>query len=233
MGREVAQSLIAAGCEVLAVARGDRDLATLKGARTLSLDATGDDVLDKIRTVMTPDAIIVSGGALPCAAPLQTLDWETFSRVWETDVRMSLNVIRTVLNTPMHPGGTVIFVSSGAGINGSPISGGFAGAKKMQMFMTGYAQKESERLDLGIRFVCVVPMRPMANTGVGEVGIAGYSAALGLTREEFLKLLVNGQSPADVARCVHSILADHTVAGGTIHQVFADRVLVSLAMPHD
>ena len=48
-------------------------------------------------------------------------------------------------------------MSSGAALRGSPLSGGYAGAKATIRFITGYAADESERAGLGIRFVSVLP----------------------------------------------------------------------------
>jgi NAD(P)-dependent dehydrogenase (short-subunit alcohol dehydrogenase family) len=51
----------------------------------------------------------------------------------------------------------VISLSSGAALRGSPLSGGYAGAKAAIGRLTGYAAEESERAGLGIRFVSLLP----------------------------------------------------------------------------
>jgi hypothetical protein len=53
----------------------------------------------------------------------------------------------------------VIVFSSGAAVspNGSPLSGGCAGAKATQRLMTGYARDEAERAGLDITFTAVMP----------------------------------------------------------------------------
>ena len=63
-----------------------------------------------------------------------------------------------------------ILISSGAALGGSPISGGYAGAKRMQMFLAGYAQKESDLLGRGIRFVSLAPLKNHAGDGARESG---------------------------------------------------------------
>ena len=55
------------------------------------------------------------------------------------------------LALPLAPGSTVVLVSSGAAIGGSWLSGGYAGAKRMQWWLAGYAQKVSDAKKLGIR----------------------------------------------------------------------------------
>jgi hypothetical protein len=42
-------------------------------------------------------------------------------------------------------------------VRGSPLSGGYAGAKATIRFLTGYAAAESERDGLGIRFASLLP----------------------------------------------------------------------------
>src|SRR6266545_4330726 len=56
--------------------------------------------------------------------------------------------LREALLKPLPPGSRVVVVSSGAAINGSPASGGYAGSKATQRFIAGYAQDESRRAGL-------------------------------------------------------------------------------------
>jgi 3-oxoacyl-[acyl-carrier protein] reductase len=72
--------------------------------------------------------------------------------------------------------------------NGSPLSGGYAGAKATQRFITGYAQEEAERAGLDITFTTVFPgFAPV--TGVGRPAVAAYAARAGLSLEEYLQQL--------------------------------------------
>jgi hypothetical protein len=66
------------------------------------------------------------------------------SRLWPGDQDENL---RPVLVLP--PRSRVVVVSSGADINGSPASGGYAGSKATQRFIAGYAQDESRRARAG------------------------------------------------------------------------------------
>ena len=52
----------------------------------------------------------------------------------------------------------VVSLSSGAALGGSPLSGGYAGAKATQRFITAYAQEEATRAGLGITFTAVVDL---------------------------------------------------------------------------
>jgi hypothetical protein len=70
---------------------------------------------------------------------------------------------------------TVFIVSSGAAIDGSPLSSGYAGAKRMEWFLADYAQKVSNAKELGIRFVAVLP-RPI--DGSVKALLAGSAGSL-------------------------------------------------------
>jgi NADP-dependent 3-hydroxy acid dehydrogenase YdfG len=72
----------------------------------------------------------------------------------------------------------VITLSSGAALRGSPLSGGYAGAKAAIRFLTAYAAEESQRAALGIRFVSVLPQLTPA-TALGAVFAAAYAARQG------------------------------------------------------
>ena len=63
--------------------------------------------------------------------------WESFSASWNTDLKIAFQVGQTALRRPLRPGSLVLIVSSGAALVGSPMSGGYAGAKRMQMFLAG------------------------------------------------------------------------------------------------
>lgn len=144
------------------------------------------------------------------------LSWSQFSAPWETDVRMSFLFCGHALRSPLAAGSAVILISSGAGIGGSPISGGYAGAKRMQMFMAGYCQKESGRLGLGLRFTALAPSRIMPETELGRAAVGGYARYLGISPEDFVQGMRNRQTPPDVAHAVIRIATEggaHPVMG--------------------
>jgi hypothetical protein len=76
-----------------------------------------------------PEVLILVGGANPVMRPLQYETWETFSVNWHTDVKIAFTWLREALLKPLPPGSRVVVVSSGAAINGSPASGGYAGGQ--------------------------------------------------------------------------------------------------------
>jgi hypothetical protein len=120
--------------------------------------------------------------------PLQQQTWETFSVNWQTDVRITFHWLREALLTPLRPGSRVVVFSSGAALNpnGSPLSGGYAGAKATQRFITGYAQDEARQSGLEITFTTVLP-RFAPQTGVGRPAVQAYAARAGQSVEDYLQ----------------------------------------------
>lgn len=206
LGRVVSAALHKDGAHVLAVARTSEPLTRLAtelpGIETLALDATDADAPTKVFATLTPDVLILCGGAPRAHSPLHELDWTAFSGAWENDVKASFLFCKAALSRPLAPGTTVMLISSGAAIGGSPISGGYAGAKRMQMFMANYAQKESDRLKFGLRFLALAPMRPMPDTEGGMAAVDGYAHYLGISRAEFIKRQDAPQTADDVANAV-------------------------------
>src|SRR2546427_10718081 len=108
--------------------------------------------------------------------PLQYQMWETFSVNGQTDVKIAFTWLREALLKPLPPGSRVVVVSSGAAINGSPASGGYAGSKATQRFIAGYAQDESRRAGLDITVTAGVA-RATPLGGGGRGGGRGGAAA--------------------------------------------------------
>ena len=79
----------------------------------------------------------------------------------------------------------MIALSSGAALNGSPLSGGYAGAKAAIRFMTEYAAMEAARAKLDVRFVSLLPMITPEG-GVGRPFVEVYAKRQGRTVEQFL-----------------------------------------------
>jgi NAD(P)-dependent dehydrogenase (short-subunit alcohol dehydrogenase family) len=131
------------------------------------------------------EVLVLVAGAVPVMRPLQDQTWETFSVNWQTDVKIAFTWLRAALLQPLPPGSRVVVVSSGAAINGSPASGGYAGAKATQRFLAAYAQDEPRRSGLDITVTTVLPaMTPFGD--VGRLGVGGYAARGGVTEEAYL-----------------------------------------------
>jgi len=189
LGHGVATAFADAGAPVIAVARTAMDFpAPANGAGSIQpeiADAGEATVPATLIDQYEPEAVILVAGATPHMRPLQEQTWETFSVNWETDVRITFHWLREVLLKPLRPGSRVIVISSGAVLGGSPLSGGYAGAKAAQRYITGYAQDEAKRAGLDITFTTVLPrFAPM--TGVGLPAVRAYAARAGKSTEEFV-----------------------------------------------
>jgi NAD(P)-dependent dehydrogenase (short-subunit alcohol dehydrogenase family) len=118
---------------------------------------------------------------------------------------------REALLAPLDPGSTVIAFSSGAAINGSPLSGGYAGAKAAIRFLTAYAAAESERNALDIRFTAVLPQLTPA-TELGAAAVAAYAARQGADLSAFLQGMGPALTPEQVAKAIVDIITDPGLA---------------------
>jgi NAD(P)-dependent dehydrogenase (short-subunit alcohol dehydrogenase family) len=219
LGRGIARAFAEAGAPVVAVARTGPALAELATTsatiRTEVADAADATVAGSLLDRYEPEVVILVAGASPLMRPLQHQTWETFSVNWHTDVRIAFHWLREALLKPLRPGSRVVVVSSGAAVAGSPLSGGYAGAKATQRFMTGYAQDEAERAGLGITFTAVLP-RITPLTDLGRPAVRAYAARSGQSEDEYLQQMGEPLTPEVAgAALVELVRADvATVAPG-------------------
>jgi len=222
VGRRIVEAGIRGGAQVLAVARQDgplRALAkTVPGVEYLSLDATHEAAPARVFDVLQPDILVLCAGAFPPAAPLHELSWREFATNWETDVKIAFHFLKAVLSRPLPAGSLVILISSGAALAGSPNTGGYAGAKRTQLFMANYSQKESDRLGLGLRFVALAP-RIMPETELGKHAVAGYARYLGVSEADFIQGMDAAPTASDVASAVIEVATNHDRTNGQLFVV--------------
>ena len=203
-GRAIAAALHAGGAEVVAVARSAEPLAELHrelGDRLTPVvaDAADPGVAGTLIDRYQPRTLVLNAGAEPLLRPLHHHTWETFSRNWDVDVRQAFGWVREALLRPLPPGSTVVAMSSGAAVAGSPLSGGYAGAKATIRFLTAYAADESARAGLGIRFVSLLP-KLTAATDLGAAAVAAYARRAGLEVADHLARMGPGLTPEDVGK---------------------------------
>ena len=189
-GRAIVTRLSQAGAKVVGVARDDAPLQELRaelGAAftPVTADAADPVVAGQLIDAYRPGVLVLNAGAAPLSRPLQQQSWASFSRNWDVDVQHVFHWVREALLAPLGPGSTVITMSSGAAVRGSPLSGGYAGAKATIRFITSYAAAESERDHLGIRFVSVLPQLTPA-TALGAAAVAAYAAREGMDVATYL-----------------------------------------------
>jgi len=192
------------------VGRATADALTAAGARVLAAgherDATDPAQVVALLAEADPDLVVVAAGTRPRMAPIEEQNWESFSAPWNVDVKIAFEVGRAALARPLRANSTVVIVSSGAGLGGSPLSGGYAGAKRMQMFLADYLQPAADARELGIRFVALVPRQLLVGTPIGEAAAAAYGAKTGQSAEAYMKEHYPVPlDPAGVARAILSI----------------------------
>src|SRR5262249_18858707 len=187
-GRAITAALVAAGTRVVGIARHEQDLNAVhdEGFTPVAADATEEALAQDVIGTHRPGLLVLNAGAVPHMAPVHEHTWETFTRNWDVDTRHVFTWTRAALRQPLAPGSVVVTMSSGAGLGGSPLSGGYASAKAAIRYIRGYAADESQRAGLGIRFVTLLPDMTPAG-GVGAVAVAGYAARQGVDRDTFVK----------------------------------------------
>jgi NAD(P)-dependent dehydrogenase (short-subunit alcohol dehydrogenase family) len=207
VGRATAAALTAVGTRVLGAGR--------------ERDATDPTQVAALLAEADPDLVVVAAGARPRMASINEQSWESFSTPWNVDVKIAFEVGRAALTRPLRPGSTMVTVSSGAGLGGSPLSGGYAGAKRMQMFLTGYLQRAADERGLEIRFVALAPRQLLAGTAIGEAAAAAYGAEAGQSADAYMERRF--PVPLDAAGVARAIVA---IASGGEHR---DATLLSVS----
>ncbi len=223
VGREIAVKLAAAGAVVRAVARGTEGLDLLArdctSISTLAGDMADADTVARSFVDFKPDILIIAGGATPSSGSFHDLDWSDFSQVWETDTKATFMFLKAAINLPLDPGARVLVISSGAGLGGSPASGGYAGAKRMQMFLANYAQNESDRTGLGIDFASLVIKQIMTETELGRSAAQSYADRGNISVAEFMTRFKPYIKPQDAAEAALRIVAGDDVEKGTCYGI--------------
>ena len=217
LGLGLVEALVAHGARVTVVARDADALGSVRarlGVATISADVTQEAAAHRILAEVRPDILALNAGTTPRMGRLDQLSWADFSAPWETDVKAGLYWLQAALNLPLQPGSRVLVVSSGAAVQGSPMSGGYGGAKRMLWFMAQYANGVSKQKVLGIRFQTIVPLQIVGDTGVGDAGANAYARAMGVKREEFLARFGAPMPPREFGEKVVSVLDDPKYAEG-------------------
>ena len=195
------------------VGRATADALTASGTRVVATgserDATDPGQVAALLDEADPDVVVVAAGVRPDMAAIDEQTWESFSQPWNVDVKIAFEVGRAVLARPLRRGSTVVIMSSGAGVNvnGSPRSGGYAGAKRMQIFLAHYLQQAADARDLGIRFVALAPLQLLVGTAIGEAAAAAYAPEVGESAEEYISHWPIPLDPAGVARAILDVAA--------------------------
>ena len=168
-------ALVDQGAKVTVVAREKAALAAVEqrlGVAVIAADVTDQEAARRILADVRPEVLVLNAGAPPHMGRLDQLSWADFTAPWETDVKGGLYWMQAALNLPLAPGARVLVGSSGAALQGSPLAGGYAGARRMLWLMARDANGVAEQKRLGIRFQAIVPQQMIGGPGSATRGPA-------------------------------------------------------------
>jgi NAD(P)-dependent dehydrogenase (short-subunit alcohol dehydrogenase family) len=211
LGLGVVEALVARGAQVTVVARTAAHLFGLKFRTGVSIfpgDAADPEFAGSVLRQVRPSVLVLNAGATPTMAPLHEQTWESFSEIWNTDVKASFHWVQAALRLPLAPGSRVLLSSSGAAIESSPLSGGYAGAKRMVWLMAGYANRVAGDLGLGIRFQALLLRQIVGATALGRTASEAYARRKGVSTEAFLAGFGRPFSARDYGEQVVTLLTD-------------------------
>lgn len=188
LGLGIVEALSAHGAGVTVIARDRARFAAAEnlGATMRLGDASDGALMDAIVADVRPSALILNAGAVPVMALLDEQTWDTFSTVWDTDVKAGFYGVQAALKTPLPPGSRVLIASSGAASVGAPLSGSYAGAKRMLWFIAHYANSIADERGLGITFQALVPLQMIGNTELVQRVAGAYAQREGVSIDAFL-----------------------------------------------
>ena len=231
LGLGIVEALVAKKAQVTVVARDPERLTEVSrrlGVKVARGDVTDEELARGVLSEVRPSVLVLNAGATPPMGPLHELSWEDFSRAWDVDVKAGFHWMQQTLRLPLPRGSRVIVASSGAALNGSPLSGSYAGAKRMLWLMALYANGVARQLDLGIRFQAILPQQIIGDTELGRKAAEAYARSKGVSLEAFLAGFGAPMPPRKVGDHVVSILTDPRYATGVAFGMKGDLGIISL-----
>jgi NAD(P)-dependent dehydrogenase (short-subunit alcohol dehydrogenase family) len=217
LGLGLVEALVAHGARVTVVARDTDALDSVRnrlGVATISADVTDETAAHRVLGEVRPDILALNAGTKPPMGRLDQMTWADFTAPWEHDVKAGLHWLQAALNLPLKPGSRVLVVSSGAAVDGSPMSGGYGGAKRMLWFMARYANRVSQQRELGIVFQTILPRQMVLGTGIGDTAAGAYARAMGIKPEAFVARFGTPMPPRMFGENVVAVLDDPIHAEG-------------------
>ncbi|HEX2671581.1 MAG TPA: SDR family oxidoreductase [Polyangiaceae bacterium] len=231
LGLAMVESLVARGARVTVVGRDEQrlqEVANRLGVDTVRGDATDEALAKSVLGDVRPTLLVINAAAVPGLGTIEEQTWEEFSRCWSNDVQACFHWLQQALRLPLAKGSRVLLNSSGAAINGSPLSGGYAGAKRMIWLMAQYATGLSKELDLGITVQVLVPRQMIGETEHGRVAAEVYAKRKGVSVSEFLAGFGAPLSAKRVGEHVATLLTDPKYDTGIAYAVKGDTGIVCL-----
>jgi NAD(P)-dependent dehydrogenase (short-subunit alcohol dehydrogenase family) len=226
LGLGLVEALVDHEARVTVVARQSDALEAVRtrlGVSTIAADVRDEAAAHRILADVRPDILALNAGAKPPMGRLDQMSWADFTAPWEHDVKAGLHWLQGALNLPLKPGSRVLVVSSGAAVDGSPMSGGYGGAKRMLWFMARYANRVSEQRKLGICFQAILPRQMILGTGIGDTAAGAYARAMDIEPEAFVARFGAPMPPRLFGENVVAVLDDPTHAEGFAFGLSGDK----------
>jgi NAD(P)-dependent dehydrogenase (short-subunit alcohol dehydrogenase family) len=226
LGLGLVEVLVDHGARVTVVARQSDALEAVRtrlGVSTIAADVRDETAAHRILADVRPDILALNAGAKPPMGRLDQMSWADFTAPWEHDVKAGLHWLQGALNLPLKPGSRVLVVSSGAAVDGSPMSGGYGGAKRMLWLMAKYANRVSAQRELGICFQAILPRQMILGTGIGDTAASAYARAMDIEPEAFVARFGAPMPPRVFGENVVAVLDDPTHAAGFAFGLSGDK----------
>lgn len=209
IGRATAVELAARGYDVIATARRPETLADLKVAQTLALDVDSDESVAAVKAEIGRVDVLVNNAGFGLEGPIEELPIADIRRVFETNFFGAVRMIQAFVPAMReHGAGTVVNVSSVAGVAAAPL-GGYYSATKFALEAVSEAL-HLEASHYGVKVVVIQPGAIETRFGDNAVDHRGrpgpYQPLATLWESAFGKL--GGDQPAPGPELVASVIAD-------------------------
>jgi NAD(P)-dependent dehydrogenase (short-subunit alcohol dehydrogenase family) len=217
LGLGLVEALVDRGARVTVVARQSDALEAVRsrlGVSVVAADIRDEAAAQRILAETRPDVLALNAGAKPAMDRFDQISWADFTAPWEHDVKAGLHWLQAALNLPLRPGSRVLVVSSGAAVSGSPMSGGYGGAKRMLWLMANYANRVAAQRELDLCFQTLIPRQMILGTGIGDTAAGAYAKASGIEPEAFVARFGAPMPPRDFGERVVAVLEDPSYAQG-------------------
>lgn len=231
LGRAMVESLFRHGAKLTVLARDRTRLREVEamGVNVRVGDVTDSAVIGSAFAEVRPAIAILNAGATPQMGPLTEQTWESFSTVWNTDVKAGLHGIQAALKTRLPNGARVWIMSSGAATVGAPWSGSYSGAKRMLWFMARHANEIAKERGQDVCFQVIVPMQMIGETDLVKRVAGAYAQRQGISVES---LLISKYGPRLSAEqfgdAVMTLLSDPRSTTGLAYGVKAETGITCL-----
>jgi len=208
IGRATALELTARGYEVVATARRHESIADLDVARTLALDVDSDDSVSAARAAVGPVDVLVNNAGFGIDGSVEEVPLAEARRAFETNFFGAARMIQAFAPAMREQGsGSIVNVSSVAGIVGGPLSG-FYSATKFAL----EALSESLHLEIGhfgVRVLVVEPGSIATRFGDNMVDLRGEGPYAELAKKwEGAMSVLGGEQPAPGPELVATKICD-------------------------